>query len=64
MRLSVKLNSLLEIKKPFCGKIFFLGSELERVDSPLYFLVWIFGIEFALRAPQEDRNLRLKNSQL
>ena len=34
------------------------------VDSLLSFLVWIFGIQFALRAAQEHRNLRLKNSQL
>ena len=29
-----------------------------------YTLVWVFGIQFALRAGQEHRNLRSKNSQL
>ena len=40
----------------------FSGSENGEILC--YTVVWVFGIEFAFRAGQEHRNLRLKNSQL
>ena len=40
----------------------FLGSE--NAELLRHTLVWVLGIQFALRAGQEHRNLRLENSQL
>ena len=40
----------------------FLGSKNREILC--YTLVWVFGIQFALKAGQEHRNLRFKNSQL
>ena len=40
----------------------FLGSE--NAELPRDTLVWVLGVNFALRAGQEHRNLRQRNSQL
>ena len=40
----------------------FLGSENAELLRDT--LVWVLGVNFALRAGQEHRNLRLRNSQL
>ena len=40
----------------------FLGRENGEILR--FTLVWVFGIQFALRTEQEHRTLRLKNSQL
>ena len=33
-------------------------------NPEIFTLVWVLGLNFALRAGQEHRNLRMKNSQL
>ena len=40
----------------------FLGSENAELLRDT--LVWVLGVQFALRAGQEHRNLRIRNSQL
>ena len=59
MWLSIRLNLLLENKKTFCGKMALLGNENGKILC--FNLVWVFGIQFALRTGQEHRNVELKN---
>ena len=59
MWLSIRLNLLLKNKKTFCGKMAFLGNENGKILC--FNLVWVFGIQFALRTEQEHRNLGLEN---
>ena len=59
MWLSIRLNLLPKNKKTFCRKMLFLGKENGKILC--FNLVWVFGIQFALRTEQEHRNLGLEN---
>ena len=58
MWLSVRQNLLLRNKKTFCGKMAILGNENRKILC--FNLVWVFGIQFALRTEQEHRNVELE----
>lgn len=53
---------ITEDQENFLWENGFLGSKNREILC--YTLVCIFGIQFALKAGQEHRNLRFKNSQL
>ena len=59
MWLSIRQNLLLKNKKTFCGKMAFLGNENGKILC--FNLVGVFGIQFALRTGQENRNVELEN---
>ena len=56
MWLSIRLNLLL---KNFLSENAFLGKENGKILC--FNLVWVFGIQFALRTEQEHRNVELEN---
>ena len=60
MRLSIRLNLQLK-NKTYPWENGFLGSKSGEILC--YTLVWVFGIQFALKAGQEHRHLRFKNWQ-
>ena len=49
-------------RRPAFSKTRFLGRDNREILCRT--LVWVLGIQFALRVGQEHRDLRLKNSQL
>lgn len=55
-------NLITQEQELFVGKHGFLGSENAALLRDT--LVWVLGVQFALRAGQEHRNLTLRNSQL
>ena len=57
-----KANLITDEQEDYLWENGFFGSE--NAELLCHTLVWIFDIQFALRAGQEHRNLRFKNSQL
>ena len=55
-------NFITEEQENYLWENGFLGSD--NAELLCHTLVWVFGIQFALRAGQEHRNLRFQNSQL
>ena len=53
---------ITEDQENFLWENGFLGSKNREILC--YTLVWVFSIQFALKAGQEHQNLRFKNSQL
>ena len=57
-----KANFISEEQENYLWENGSLGSE--NGELLCHTLVWVFGMQFALRAGQEHRNLRFSNSQL
>ena len=55
-------NLITQEQENYLWQQCFLGSEYAELLRDT--LVWVLGVNFALRAGQEHRNLRLRNSQL
>ena len=55
-------NLITQEQENYLGEDGFLGSENAELFRDTF--VWVVSVPFALRAGQEDRNLRLRNSQL
>ena len=62
VQLSNQANFITEEQENYLWENGFLGSD--NAELLCHTLVWDFGIQFALRAGQEHRNLRFQTSQL
>ena len=58
----MQVNFISEKQENYLWENGFLGSENGKLLC--HTLVWVFGMQFALRAGREHRNLRFNNSQL